>query len=68
MCGAIHDTDDARASRDWLIGKMNDFENDEVFPVSYPGSHIAFGSFARRTKISPLDDIDLIFASFRRRM
>jgi hypothetical protein len=32
------DTDDARASRDWLIGKINDFENDEVFPVSYPGS------------------------------
>jgi hypothetical protein len=27
-----------RASRDWLIGKINDFENDEVFPVSYPGS------------------------------
>lgn len=42
------DTDDARASRDWLIGKINDFENDEVFPVSYPGIHIAFGSFARR--------------------
>ena len=49
------DTDDARASRDWLIGKINDFENDEVFPVSYPGIHIAFGSFARRTKIRPLD-------------
>ena len=55
------DTDDARASRDWLIGKINDFENDEVFPVSYPGIHIAFGSFARRTKIRPLDDIDLMF-------
>jgi hypothetical protein len=50
-----------RASRDWLIGKINDFENDEVFPVSYPGIHIAFGSFARRTKIRPLDDIDLMF-------
>lgn len=35
------DTDDARASRDWLIGKMNDFENDEFFQVSYPGIHIA---------------------------
>lgn len=55
------DTDDARASRDWLIGKISDFENDEVFPVSYPGIHIAFGSFARRTKIRPLDDIDLMF-------
>ncbi len=25
------DTDDARASRDWLIGKMNDFEKDDKF-------------------------------------
>ncbi len=23
------DTDDARASRDWLIGKMNDFEGND---------------------------------------
>ena len=30
------DTDDARASRDWLIGKINDFEKDNAFPVSYP--------------------------------
>ncbi len=29
--------------------------------MSYPGIHIAFGSFARRTKIRPLDDIDLMF-------
>ncbi|ENJ6441611.1 nucleotidyltransferase, partial [Salmonella enterica subsp. enterica serovar Infantis] len=55
------DTDDARASRDWLIGKMNDFEKDDKFPVSFPAIHIAFGSFARRTKIRPLDDIDLMF-------
>lgn len=55
------DTDDARASRDWLIGKINDFENDDEFPLSYPKIHIAFGSFARRTKIFPLDDIDLMF-------
>ncbi|MEH2725886.1 nucleotidyltransferase [Klebsiella pneumoniae] len=55
------DTDDARASRDWLIGKINDFEKDNAFPVSYPAIHIAFGSFARRTKIRPLDDIDLMF-------
>lgn len=55
------DTDDARASRDWLIGKINDFEKDDVFPLSHPGIHIAFGSFARRTKIRPLDDIDLLY-------
>lgn len=40
---------------------MNDFEKDDKFPVSYPAIHIAFGSFARRTKIRPLDDIDLMF-------
>lgn len=34
------DTDDARASRDWLIGKMNDFEKDDKFPVSFPAIHI----------------------------
>ncbi|WP_421152562.1 hypothetical protein [Klebsiella pneumoniae] len=44
------DTDDARASRDWLIGKINDFEKDGTFPVNHPDIHIAFGSFARRTK------------------
>ncbi|QHM74077.1 SMODS domain-containing nucleotidyltransferase [Mixta intestinalis] len=55
------DNDVARASRDWLIYKVNDFEKDGLFPVSYPDIHIAFGSFARRTKIRPLDDIDLMF-------
>ncbi|GHL16875.1 hypothetical protein ECZU23_53180 [Escherichia coli] len=40
---------------------MNDFEKDDKFPVSFPAIHIAFGSFARRTKIRPLDDIDLMF-------
>ncbi|MFP1557000.1 hypothetical protein ACLB1T_00635 [Escherichia coli] len=55
------DTDDARASRDWLIGKMNDFEKDDKFPVSFPAIDIAFGSFARRTKSCLLDDIDLMF-------
>ncbi|MDW4741457.1 hypothetical protein NQ327_24175 [Escherichia coli] len=35
------DTDDARASRDWLIGKMNDFEKDDKFPVSFPAIHMA---------------------------
>ncbi|CAI1832719.1 Uncharacterised protein [Serratia marcescens] len=55
------DTNDARSSRNWLITKINDFESDNEFPVSNPRIHIAFGSFARRTKIRPLDDIDLMF-------
>ncbi|MDS4039463.1 hypothetical protein RKI04_24905 [Citrobacter amalonaticus] len=55
------ETDDKSASRDWLIGKINDFEKGDKFPVSYPAIHIAIGSFARRTKIRPLDDIYLMF-------
>lgn len=55
------DTDDARNSRNWLISKVNNFESDGEFPVNYPNINITFGSFARRTKIRPLDDIDLMF-------
>ncbi|MFE8149331.1 nucleotidyltransferase [Brenneria goodwinii] len=54
-------TDDARTSRDWLFDKLNSFESDTSSPVNYPEIHIGFGSFARRTKIRPLDDIDLMF-------
>lgn len=55
------DTDDARAIRDWLIGKINDYEKGGAFPITCPDIHLAFGSFARKTKIGPLDDIDLMF-------
>lgn len=41
------DTDDARASRDWLIGKMNDVEKNDKDPVSYPAILNGFRSFAR---------------------
>lgn len=54
-------TDDARTSRDWLYEKLNGFESDVLSPKNYPEIHIEFGSFARRTKIRPLDDIDLMF-------
>ncbi|CAD5789332.1 Uncharacterised protein [Escherichia coli] len=55
-------TDRARVSRDWLLGKMNTFSNNDVyFPIIYPDIHTGFGSFARHTKIRPLDDIDLMF-------
>lgn len=51
----------ARSSRDWLVGQVHEFPN--VYP-NFPALHnpfdIAFGSFARRTKIRPLDDIDQI--------
>ena len=55
-------TDDARRSRDWLIMQLLSFpENVEDFPNDYPDRHIKFGSFARNTKIRPLDDIDLMY-------
>ena len=51
-------TTTARASRDFLkekIAGLSDF-----FPL-FSDKDISFGSFARRTKIRPLDDIDMIF-------
>jgi hypothetical protein len=55
-------TDNARNSRDWLITQLLAFpENIDDFPNHYPDKHIKFGSFARNTKIRPLDDIDLMY-------
>lgn len=53
-------TKKARSSRDWLFGQIAAFQNDETFPVSYPECDINFGSFARKTKKRPLDDIDMM--------
>jgi hypothetical protein len=54
-------TTKARSSRDWLIGQLETLPDKEAdFPILYDGKHIKFGSFARNTKIKPLDDIDLI--------
>ena len=50
----------ARNSRDWLIGQIRLFQNDDTFPKSYSEKDSHYGSFARRTKIRPLDDIDLM--------
>lgn len=55
-------TTSARSSRDWLYNQLNNFpENDDEFPLKYEERHIKFGSFARKTKIRELDDIDLIY-------
>ncbi|MCB9222412.1 MAG: nucleotidyltransferase [Ignavibacteria bacterium] len=54
------ETTKARSSRDWLIAQIGLFQNDETFPKSYSEKDIHYGSFARRTKIRPLDDIDLM--------
>ncbi|MEK4487909.1 hypothetical protein MHH81_20590 [Psychrobacillus sp. FSL H8-0484] len=52
----------ARSSRNWLVEKIENFENrDEYFPEIYSKeNNVQMGSFARRTKIRPLDDIDFI--------
>ena len=53
-------TSTAQASRDNLISNLNEFSGDDDFFTLVPGGHLKFGSFARRTKIRPLDDIDIM--------
>lgn len=50
----------ARTSRDNLISNLNGFSGDNDFFTLFPEFHLKFGSFARKTKIRPLDDIDLM--------
>lgn len=56
-----NDTKKARDSGDWLIGQIGTFpNNDNNFPKIYVEKNISFGSFSRRTKKRPLDDIDIM--------
>ena len=50
-------TEKARNSRDALINRINNLDN--FLPLD-KAHHLHFGSFARRTKIRPIDDIDLM--------
>ncbi len=52
------DTKKARASRDNLVENIEDLGEETHFFNLYSEKHIHFGSFARKTKIRPLDDID----------
>jgi len=55
------DSEIALSSRDNLFNNINNFpSNQEDFPKLYTSKHAKFGSFARKTKINPLDDIDLL--------
>ena len=54
------DTKTARASRDNLIENICGFSSDNDFFNVYSEHNLKYGSFARRTKIRPLDDIDLM--------
>lgn len=50
----------ARSSKAFLEGQVTSFpEKLQDFPLIY-GQYIQFGSFARRTKVRPLDDIDML--------
>lgn len=54
-------TKKARGSREWLVGQIETFPNNDVkFPSIYSEKNIFFGSFSRRTKKRPLDDIDIM--------
>lgn len=51
----------ARSSRDWLLRQLDSLpDSHSEFPKLYPEVHLHYGSFARRTKIRELDDVDLI--------
>lgn len=56
-------TEKANSSRDWLYGQLNNLENKDNlnFPFKFEERHIKFGSFARKTKIRELDDVDIMF-------
>ena len=54
------DTQTARTSRDNLIDNINGFSKDDDFFDVYSDRNLKYGSFARRTKIRPIDDIDLM--------
>ena len=51
----------ARASRNFLFSQLKslDVDNRYIFPKLYK-EPMPYGSFARKTKIRPLDDIDLL--------
>ena len=53
-------TSTARSSRGNLISNINGFSGNEDFFFIASDLQLNYGSFSRRTKIKPLDDIDLM--------
>jgi len=53
-------SDIAKASKTALVNEIGRFPNDGMFPTLHNELSIDYGSFSRKTKISPLDDIDLM--------
>ena len=55
------DYENGRSSRNWLFNQISKFsERNTDFPILVPAYNLTFGSFGRKTKIQPLDDIDLM--------
>jgi hypothetical protein len=55
------ETISAKSSRRWLFDRINEFPSkDSTFPQLHDDSEICFGSFERKTKKRPLDDIDIM--------
>jgi hypothetical protein len=50
----------AKSSKNWLIDEIKKFPDDGKFPPFHPDVFIEYGSFSRKTKIRPLDDIDMM--------
>lgn len=50
----------ARASRDWLLERIESFEKNNQYLYFCKKFNLHFGSFARRTKVRPIDDIDIM--------
>lgn len=50
----------ARASRDWLLERIESFEKNTQYLYFCKKFNFHFGSFARRTKVRPIDDIDIM--------
>jgi hypothetical protein len=53
--------DVAKRSKGYLVEQVTKFPDDGRFPRYYETVSIDYGSYSRRTKIRPLDDIDLMF-------
>lgn len=53
--------DVAKRSKAYLVEQVTKFPNDGKFPRYYDTVSIDYGSYSRRTKIRPLDDIDLMY-------
>jgi len=53
-------SDIAKISKENLVKEIAKFPDDGIFPKLHDMLSIDYGSFSRKTKIQPLDDIDLM--------